>query len=77
VKDLIDNTEVEKVLAKLEVLEDEAMAVQLLKEFNDATREHGSLLLNKDQNLDHEQWKSDCDKAGARVQEIINKINEL
>lgn len=74
---MIDNTEVEKVLAKLEELEDEAMAVQLLKEFNDATREHGGLLLNKDQNLDHEEWKNQCDKAGARVQEIINKINEL
>lgn len=76
-KDLIDNTEVEKVLAKLEQLEDEALAVELLKEFNDATREHGRLILNKDESLEHEEWKDLCDKAGNRVQEVVSKINQL
>ncbi len=76
-KDLIDNTEIEKVLAKLEDLEDETMAVELLREFNDATREHGQLLLNKDQNLDHEEWKKQCDQAQKRVESVVERINKL
>jgi divalent metal cation (Fe/Co/Zn/Cd) transporter len=76
-KEVIDNTEVERVLAKLEELEDESLAVELLKEFNDATREHGQLLLNKDQNLDHEEWKKQCDQAQKRVESVVSKINEL
>lgn len=76
-KDLIDNSEVEKILAKLEQLEDETLAVQLLKEFNDATRDHGQILLNKDQNLDHDEWKKECDKSQERVNSVLKKINEL
>lgn len=76
-KDLIDNIEVEKVLNTLESLEDEDLAVTLLREFNDSTRELGQLLMNKDQNLDHDAWKVECDKAKERVDLILKKINSL
>lgn len=76
-KDLIDNTEVEKVLAKLEELEDEELAVKLLKDFNDVTRELGSLLMNKDQNLNHDEWKEQCDKAQKQVDAVLAKIEKL
>lgn len=76
-KNIIDNTEVEKVLAKLETLEDEVMAVQLLKEFNDSTKNLGVLLMNKEQGLDHEEWKKQCDQAKDKVDQVIQKINSL
>jgi ribonuclease PH len=74
---MIDNTEVEQVLAKLESLEDEALAVQLLREFNDSTKELGVLLMNKDQSLDHEEWKNLCDEAKDKVEGIVKKIKAL
>ncbi|MCR9203008.1 MAG: hypothetical protein NXH75_00410 [Halobacteriovoraceae bacterium] len=74
---MIDNTEVEQVLAKLESLEDEALAVQLLREFNDSTKELGVLLMNKDQSLDHEEWKKHCDEAKDKVEGIVKKIMAL
>lgn len=76
-KNMIDNTEVEQVLAKLESLEDEALAVQLLREFNDSTKELGVLLMNKDQSLDHEEWKKQCDDAKDKVDSIVVKIKAL
>ncbi|MEC7278347.1 MAG: hypothetical protein VXV96_18640 [Bdellovibrionota bacterium] len=76
-KDLIDNTEIERVLAKLEELEDESLAVELLKEFNEATRDFGQLLLNQDQRLDHKEWKNQCDKARLRVEAVVTRIDEL
>jgi hypothetical protein len=76
-KDLIDNTEVEKVLAKLEQLEDEELAVKLLREFNDATRELGTMLMNKDQSLTHEEWKEQCDKAKQQVDAVLAQIEKL
>lgn len=76
-KNIIDNTEVEQVLAKLESLDDESLAVQLLKEFNDSTKELGVLLMNRDQNLDHDAWKKECDQAKDKVENIMKKINGL
>jgi vacuolar-type H+-ATPase subunit H len=75
--DMIDNTEIENVLTKLEEIDDEVLAVELLKEFNDSTRELGRLLLNQDDSLNHEEWKTICDKAKNRVDTILKKINSL
>lgn len=76
-KDLIDNSEVEKVLAKLEELEDQELAVKLLKKFNDATRELGTLLMNQEEGLDHEEWKSQCDMAKKQVDAVLAEIEKL
>tara|TARA_R110002072_G_scaffold534_7_gene4224 strand:+ start:123498 stop:123722 length:225 start_codon:yes stop_codon:yes gene_type:complete len=74
---MIENNDVTKVLEKLESLEDEELAVKLLKEFNDATKELGVLILNKDESLTHEDWKSRCDSAQKKVEEVVQKIEEL
>lgn len=76
-KDLIDNTEIERVLEKLEGLENEALAVEYLKKFNDATKEFGQLLLNQEQALDHEEWKKACDRAKKQVETIVEEIENL
>lgn len=72
---MIQNTEIEKILEKLENLEDEGLAVELLKEFNLASSELGKLLLNLDKNLTHDEWKSRCDEAQKRLDQIVKKIN--
>lgn len=74
---MLDNAELEVLMSKLEEHEDEELAVQLLRELNDATSSYGKLLLNQNQNLSHEQWKSDCDNAKMRVDNIIQKIQDL
>ncbi len=74
---MLDNAELEALMGKLEELEDEELAVKLLREFNDATSSYGKLILNQNQELSHEQWKEDCDKAKDKVDSIIKKIQEL
>ncbi len=76
-KDLIDNTEIERVLAILEGLENEALAVEYLKKFNDATREFGQLLMNQEDGLGHEEWKKKCDRAKEEVEKIVDEIQKL
>ena len=71
---MIDNKEHEEILEILEFMEDEQRAVRLLKEFNDKTAALGKLLLNRDQSLDHNQWKELCDKAKAEVDQLIKEI---
>lgn len=74
---MLDNAELESLMGKLEELKDEELAVELLRELNDATSSYGKLLLNQNQSLSHEQWKKDCDSAKVRVDNIIKKIQEL
>jgi hypothetical protein len=74
---MIDNTEVEEIMNKLETLEDEALAVSLLREFNDKTKALGQLVMNLDAKLDNEEWKQQCDKAKKEVEEIVAKIRAL
>ncbi len=74
---MLDTTELTMVMEKLEGLEDEALAVKLLSEFNEKTSRLGLLLRNLDPNLDHNEWKRDCDKAAKEVTEITNRILNL
>ena len=73
---MIDNTELNELMKILEDCEDESLAVSLLKELNDATKEWGTLLMNKDQNLDHEEWKKKCDTAQERVNKVARQIRQ-
>ena len=73
---MIENNEIEQILDKLENLEDEVLAVELLKEFNHASSELGKLLLNLDKKLTHAEWKNLCDIAQNRLNQIVIKINE-
>lgn len=72
---MIDNNEIERILEKLENLENEQLAVELLREFNLASSELGKLLLNLDQSLTHEEWKKRCDDAQLKLNSIIKKID--
>ena len=74
---MIDNTEIERVLGILEELDNEDLAVEYLKKFNDATKEFGQLLMNRDQALDHKEWKNQCDKAKREVERIVEEIESL
>lgn len=73
---MIDNSEIERILQKLENLDDEELAVVLLKEFNSASAELGKLLLNLDQKLTHDEWIGLCNKARARLDQILLKIDQ-
>ena len=71
---IVDNIELCKVMEILENCSDELLAVKLLKEFNDATKKLGKLLMNLDETLDHKTWKLECDQANNEVENIIKKI---
>lgn len=74
---MIDNSETERILTKLENLDDEDLAVKLLGEFNRASSELGKLLLNRDPGLNHGEWKDRCEDARERLEAIIKRIDEL
>lgn len=71
---MIDNSEIETVMDALESCEDEVLAAQLLKEFNDRSKEWGRLMLNFDDELDHATWKDECDRARGNLDQTIEKI---
>ena len=73
---MIDNKEIQRILDKLENLEDEVLAVELLKEFNRSSSDLGKLLLNLDTKLSHDEWKDLCNKAQDRLSDIVNKIDQ-
>jgi dsDNA-specific endonuclease/ATPase MutS2 len=74
VQDLIDNQEVNEVMEILENMEDEALAVELLKQFNEKTKKLGQLITNRYTTLDHANWKVECDDAKKEVDDLIKKI---
>ena len=76
-QDLIDNSEMQEVLDKLENLEDEELANELLRQFNDRTKILGQLIMNLDKSLTDEEWKTRCDEAKKSVDEILQKIKDL
>ena len=73
-ENLLENSDLENILDILENMNDEILAAELLSEFNDATSQHGKLILNMEEGFSHEDWKKECDQAVNRVKEIIEKI---
>jgi len=71
---MIDNVEVNEVLEILESMDDETLATTLLFEFNEKTKSLGQLILNKDQGLDHKEWKNLCDVAQGEVDAVVKRI---
>ena len=71
---MIDNSEVSEILEILENMSNETLATDLLREFNSKSSELGRLILNKDQSLDHKQWKQMCDQAKIELDDVIAKI---
>lgn len=74
---MLDNKELNSILEKLENMEDEIAAVELLKEFNLSSGKLGKLLLNLDKNLAHDIWKNECEKARLELDSIVKRINTL
>ena len=74
---MLDNQEINNILEILENLEDEELAVELLREFNLASKALGKLLLNLDKSLPHEEWKKQCDDAQKRVDAVVSRIHDL
>ncbi len=74
---MLDNQDINEILEKLENLEDEELAVELLREFNLASKALGKLLLNLDKSLPHEEWKKQCDDAQKRVDAVVSRIHDL
>lgn len=74
---MLDNQDINSILEKLENLEDEELAVELLKEFNASSKILGKLLLNLDKSLPHEEWKNKCDEAQSRVNAVVARIHDL
>lgn len=71
---MFDNSEIEELLTKLENMEDELAAAQLLGEFNSKSKVLGQLLMNTDQTLSNEQWKQQCDLAKKELDLVLEKI---
>ena len=76
-KELLDNSEVNEVMEILENMQDEELAVSLLKEFNEKTKALGELLVNRDKNLQHGEWKAQSDDAKKSLDELISRIKSF
>ena len=74
---MLDNQEINAILAKLEDLEDEDLAVELLREFNASSKKLGQLILNLDKTISHDEWKKRCDVAQKELDKIVKRINDL
>lgn len=74
---MLDNQEINEILEKLENLDDEELAVELLREFNASSKKLGKLVLNLDKSLSHDEWKAECDKARAELNNVIKRINDI
>ena len=73
----IENVELDQIMEKLELIEDEQLAVTLLKEFNEKTKVLGQLITNKDPNLSHSEWERLCSDAKKNVDNVVKKIEEV
>lgn len=73
----VENNDLNEIMEILERLDDEKLAVELLKEFNDKTKAHGQLLLNMNASLTNDEWKQLCDKAHKEVESVVQKIKSL
>lgn len=76
-KELLDTSEMDELLLKLENLPDENQAVLLLKQFNDASADYGKLLRDKNPALGHEEWKKKCEISKSELDLIVKKIRSL
>jgi len=74
---LIDNSEMEQVLEKLESLQDETLAVEYLGRFNQATKKLGSLIMNRDESISHEAWEEKCKIAKKELDDLLKIIDNL
>jgi hypothetical protein len=73
----VDSRETDRVLSILENLEDGTLSINLLREFSEKNKQFGKILLNRNENLDHEDWKRQCDQAKKEMDEFLVKVESL
>ncbi len=73
---MFDNSEIEELLSKLEEMEDEGLAANLLADFNAKSKVLGQLLMNTDTSLSHDEWKTKCDQAKKELDIVLGKIRD-
>jgi len=71
---VVETKDTERILEILENLSDEALSVNLLKEFSEKNKKFGKLLLNQDSTLSHAEWKNMCNEAKNEMDEFLAKI---
>ena len=69
-----DVEQMSKILEILEEMEDQELAVKLLKNFNDKSSELNLLLQNKDAQLNHNVWKMECDLLSRDLKRAVDAI---
>ncbi len=72
---MFDSSKFDEVMKKLESLADEQLAADLLRRFSASQSLIGKLLLNRDESLDHSEWKERCDKANAVLADVLKEID--
>jgi hypothetical protein len=71
---MLSNDEIDEIMLILEEMEDESLSRELLKQFSDASAHYGRLILNLDQDLEHEEWKKLTDQALVDLRSVIARI---
>lgn len=71
---MFDISELQNVTDILENMDDQELAVELLRDFTQRKSQFDQLVANKDVSLDHDQWKQDCDSAQKELEEIVKRI---
>lgn len=71
---MVETKDTDRILEILENLSDEALSVNLLKEFSEKNKKFGKLILNQDSALSHDEWKQRCDEAKKEMDEFLAKI---
>ena len=71
---MLDHSEIAEYLEKLERIEDEALAVELLTQLNEKSKKMGQLIMNQDKELSHDQWKHLCDEAKKELDAVLERI---
>jgi uncharacterized coiled-coil DUF342 family protein len=74
---MFDNSEHQELLKILENMEDEDLAVELLKQLSDLSGLLGRKIVNKDESLKNDVWKKECDEIKVKLDEIVEKIKNL
>lgn len=74
---ILDTQEMDRVLSKLESMDDEELAVKMLREFNDLTAQLGKLINNRDSSLETEAWKKMCDDVQTKIDNFLERLENV
>jgi hypothetical protein len=72
----VEKAELSEIMEKIESIEDEQAAIDLLKDFNVKTKKLGNLIMNRDVELSHKNWEAQCEEAKKETDLIVKKIRE-